>query len=137
MENQFTLLTEFQYSSEAFICKGKLESSGIPVFMRDQHTVDTNPMLSTAIGGVKLYVNSEDYDRAREILSEISRLSIDDSGHLMKCPNCGAQKSELVTTIKDTKTLLAFLFSILFVLIPFYAKHTYRCLECKFEFTQK
>jgi len=137
MENQFELLTEFQYSSEAFICKGKLESSGIPVFMRDQHTVDTNPMLSNAVGGVKLYVRTEDYNKAKEILSEIGTLAIDDTGDLLKCPNCGAQKCEMVTTIKDAKTMLAFLFAVLFVLIPFYTKHTYKCLECKFEFTPK
>jgi len=52
----FTLIGRFQYSSEATIYKGKIESEGIEVYMRDTATVDANPLYSNAIGGVKLYV---------------------------------------------------------------------------------
>ena len=48
----FTKIGQYQYSSEAFIYKGKLEAEGIEVFVRDNHTVDTDPLVSNAIGGV-------------------------------------------------------------------------------------
>ena len=70
-EEQFHLLRRFQYSSEAIIYQGKLESQGIEVFLRDNHTIDTNPLYSNAVGGVKLYVRSEDVERANQILEEI------------------------------------------------------------------
>ncbi len=39
--NKFRKIGQFQYSSEAYIYKGKLESEGISVFIRDNHTVDS------------------------------------------------------------------------------------------------
>ncbi|MBC7655284.1 MAG: DUF2007 domain-containing protein, partial [Oligoflexus sp.] len=48
----FKIIATYQYTSEAIIFKGKLESEGIEVFMRDNNTVDTNPLYSNAVGGV-------------------------------------------------------------------------------------
>ena len=59
-EEQFQLLRRFQYSSEAIIYQGKLESQGVEVFVRDNHVIDSNPLYSNAVGGVKLYVKTED-----------------------------------------------------------------------------
>ena len=57
----FKIIATYQYTSEAIIFKGKLESEGIEVFMRDNNAVDTNPLYSNAVGGVKLFVKSEDF----------------------------------------------------------------------------
>jgi len=133
-DDTFKKIGEYQYSSEAFIYKAKLESEEIEVFVRDNHTIDTDPFLSNAIGGVKLFVRQEDYDNAMAILSEISKFSMDDKGELIRCPKCGAEKIQLLTTIKDLKSLLSFLFSFLIVVLPFYNKYKYRCETCHFEF---
>lgn len=134
MDENFKLVRSYQYSSEAQIFCGKLESEGVEVYVRDMNTVDSNPIWSNAVGGVKLYVKSEDLEKANKILSSISQFSVDEHNELIKCPNCGAEEIEMVTSIKDIKTLLAFIFSLLFVLIPFYSKHRYKCNKCKFEF---
>ncbi|RKR10429.1 putative signal transducing protein [Flavobacterium sp. 90] len=134
MEENFKLVKSFQYSSEAQIFSGKLESEGIEVYLRDNNIVDSNPIWSNAVGGVKLFVKSEDFEKANIILSDISQFSFDENNRLLKCPNCGAEEIEMVTTIRDNKTFFAFLFSLLFVLLPLYAKHRYKCNKCKFEF---
>lgn len=135
MENgTFKKIGQFQYSSEAYIYKGKLESEGIEVFIRDNHTIDSDPLVSNAIGGVKLFVQQEDYEKAMTILSEISKFSIDDKGELVKCPNCGTEKIQLLTTIKDFKSFISFLFSILLIALPFYNRYKYKCEACNFEF---
>lgn len=129
------MLAEFQYSSEAEIYKGKLEASGIEVFLRDQFTVDANPIWSNAVGGVKLYVRTEDATQAQTILDEIAQFSVDDNGKEIQCPNCGASKAELVTTVKDRKSFGSFIVSVLlFGAMPLYVKYIYRCLECQSEF---
>jgi predicted RNA-binding Zn-ribbon protein involved in translation (DUF1610 family) len=133
-EEQFQLLRRFQYSSEAIIYQGKLESQGIKVFIRDNHMVDTNPLYSNAVGGVKLYVRSEDVDRATQILQEISMYSVDDQNKLIKCPNCGAEQAEMVTSIGSIKMLIAYAISVLLVLLPFSTRHKYKCSNCKYEF---
>ena len=133
-ETTFQKIAAFQYSSEASIFKGKLESEGIRVFMRDNNTVDANPMYSNAIGGIKLFVKNEDFAKAEMVLSGISAYSLNENNEFIQCPKCGAKKIEMVTSIKDLKTLFVFIFSILFVLMPIYSKHRYKCDKCNFEF---
>ncbi|MBC7749687.1 MAG: DUF2007 domain-containing protein [Methylotenera sp.] len=133
-ESIFKLIGIYQYSSEAIIFKGKLESEGIEVFMRDNNTIDANPMYSNAIGGVKLFVRNEDFIEASRIISQISRYSLSEENQLIKCPKCGVEQINMVTSINDLKSLLSFVFSLLIVVIPFYSKHKYKCDNCKFEF---
>jgi predicted RNA-binding Zn-ribbon protein involved in translation (DUF1610 family) len=133
-ESTFQKIATFQYSSEAIIFKGKLESEGIEVFMRDNNTVDSNPLYSNAVGGVKLFVKNDDFDKATDIFSNISQYSLDDNEKLIKCPKCGAEQIDMVTSIKDLKSFLVFLFSVFLIAIPFYSKHKYKCDNCKFEF---
>jgi DNA-directed RNA polymerase subunit RPC12/RpoP len=130
----FTLIGRFQYSSEAIIYQGKLESEGIEVFMRDIAIVDANPLYSNAVGGIKIYVKNEDTAAAKRILAQISEFSLDDNNQLIKCPNCGAEKIEMMTSVKDIKSLLAFVFSALISIYPFHTKYKYKCQSCKFEF---
>ena len=130
----FKLIRRYQYSSEAIIFKGKLESEGISVFIRDNNTIDAYPLYSNAVGGVKLFVKNDEFIKANEILSQVSEYSLDEMNQLVHCPKCDYKQIKMTTSIKDTKNLLAFIFSILFVLMPFYSKHKYRCSKCKFEF---
>lgn len=133
-ETEFKKLGEYQYSYEANIYKTKLESNGIKVIIRDNFTVDANPLISNAIGGVKLYVRTEDYAIAKKILESISDYSVDEDGKSINCPKCGEDKIRFQTTIKDFKSVIALIFSFMFVIIPFYNKYKYKCLNCNFEF---
>ena len=133
-KSELKLIGRYQYSVEALLFKGKLESEGIEVFIRDNNTVDSNPLYSNAIGGVKLYVYHYDFAKATTIFSDISQYSLDDNIKLKKCPKCGAEQIEMVTSINDVKSLFFFLFSVFLLVIPFYSKHLYKCDNCKFEF---
>lgn len=113
MGEHFELIGRYQYTSEALIIKGKLEAEGISVFMRDNNTVDANPLYSNAIGGVKLFVNRDDYLKAMEIISQVSKYSLDDANERMKCPNCGAEQINMRTSISDYKSLLVYIFSVI------------------------
>ncbi len=133
-EKVFKKIASFQYTSEAIIYKGKLESEGIEVFLRDNLTIDADPLVSNAIGGVKLCVKQQDEQKALAVLNDISAYSLDDSGNAITCPNCGSTKVDFFTTVHDLKSLLSFLFSVLLVLLPFYTKYKYKCSACHFEF---
>lgn len=137
MTDTFTTIARFQYSSEAQIIKGRLEAEGIEVFLSDNLTIDTDPLVSNAIGGVKLKVLSEQRDEAIEILESIRKYSLDDEGNSINCPNCKSEKIELFSTIKDAKSLIWFIFGVLFSSLPFYTRHKYRCDECQTEFDLK
>ncbi|POS02939.1 putative signal transducing protein [Flavobacterium croceum DSM 17960] len=138
MENtKFKIIGVYNYSAEAFIFKSKLEANGIAVFIKDNFTIDADPLYSQAIGGVKIYVHENEFDKAKKILSEINPFSVDDNFKNITCPKCGEAKVELVTTIKDYKSFLSFLISSLFSLLPFYVKEKYKCSICGFEFDKK
>lgn len=120
-ENTFTKIAEFPYSAEAQIIRGKLESAGIGTYMRDGVTIDADPLLSQAIGGVKLFVRTEDFERAKALLTDVTLFPVEDAGEI-KCPNCdGAQAAQRMT--------LTALFRRLFS-----SKTPHRCHDCGTEF---
>ncbi|WP_298237568.1 DUF2007 domain-containing protein [uncultured Algibacter sp.] len=141
MNNTFKTIARFQYSSEAEIIKGRLEADGIQVFLSDNLTIDTDPLVSNAIGGVKLKVLSNQAEEAEQILESINKYSVDDNGSTINCPNCNSEKTQLYSTVKDGKSFFAFIFALilnLFVnILPFYTKHKYKCEDCKTEFDLK
>ena len=141
MAETFTTVAKFQYSSEAQIIKGRLEAEGIQVFLSDNLTIDTDPLVSNAIGGVKLKVLSHQASEAKEILDSIRKYSVNDDGNAINCPNCNSEKIELFSTVKDIKSLIAVVFAFITTLfvstLPLYTKHKYRCEDCNIEFDLK
>jgi hypothetical protein len=141
MSETFKTIARFEYSSEAQIIKGRLEAEGIQVFLFDNLTIDTDPLVSHAIGGVKLKVLSEQVLEAQHVLESINKYSVDDAGNALTCPNCNSDKTQLCTTVKDGKSFFAFIFALLLnlfvIILPFYTKHKYRCEDCKTEFDLK
>lgn len=132
--SKFHKIAVYQYTTEALLFKGKLESEGIEVFLQDENTINTDPLLSNAIGGVKLLVRKEDVMFAKQILNSIPDYSVDEHGDLLKCPKCGEQKIDYLTSVTDFKSLISFIFGLLLNIFPFYTKYKYRCENCNFEF---
>ena len=132
--SKFYKIANYQYSSEAYLFKAKLESEGIEVFLQNENTVNTEPAWSNAIGGVKLFVFADDVMKAKQILDSIPEYSFDDTGELLVCPNCGSDKTKMFTTIKDVKSFFAFIYGLITLSMPFYSKHKHKCESCNFEF---
>lgn len=136
-ESTFVTIARYQYSSEAQIVKGRLEADGIRVFLKDNITIDTDPLVSNAIGGIKLKVSSEDEKAAKEILKSIKAYAVDDNGNPILCPNCGKNEVELYSSIDSLKAFLSFLVGILTFTLPFHTRYKYICGNCKTEFPVK
>ena len=66
----WTKIISFTYPHEAHMAKAKLESEGIEVQIRDELTAQVNNFYSGAIGGVKLFVQQSDFEKAYHILLE-------------------------------------------------------------------
>ena len=137
MKDTFVTIARYQYSSEAQIVKGRLETDGIKVFLKDNITIDTDPLVSNAIGGIKLKVSSKDEKVAKEILKSIKAYAVDDSGNPILCANCGRNEVELYSTIDGLKAFLSFVIGILTFTLPFHTRYKYICGNCKTEFPVK
>ena len=134
MKDTFTTIARFQYSSEAHIVKGKLNSEGIDAFLVDDMTIDVDPLVSHAIGGVKLKVPTIQLEKAAQILESVHKYSIDDNGNNVICPNCKSNKVNFVTTVKDQRGFIFFIIAFLYTMFPFFIKSVYKCENCKKEF---
>ena len=134
MKDTFVTIARYTYSSEAQIIKGRLEAEDIQVFLRDNITIDTDPLVSHAIGGVKLKVLAKDENKARDILESITKFSVDDDGNLIRCPNCKKEKIELYSTINNLKSFFHFLIGFISGTLPFSARYEYRCIDCSAHF---
>jgi DNA-directed RNA polymerase subunit RPC12/RpoP len=120
MEEKFYQLASFEYAADVQIIKGKLESEGIPVFLRDENTLNSDPLISNAIGGVKLQVYSKDKERALAIYNEVRAYALDENDQPIVCPNCKASRSEVYYNRKG----------VFYKLFPFFEKRKYKCLNC-------
>lgn len=137
MAQKFTTIAKYQYTSEALIIKGRLEADGIQVFLSDNLTIDTDPLVSNAIGGVKLKVFTEDAFKARTILNKISKYSTDNDGNLLECPECKSHKIQLFSSITSFKSFFAFILGVLFGTLPIHACYKYQCDSCNTNFDFK
>jgi hypothetical protein len=62
-------LAAFSKPIDAHLLIAKLEGSGVRAFARDEHMVTLDWLASNAIGGVKVDVADEDYDRALAVMA--------------------------------------------------------------------
>jgi len=122
MTIEFYTITSSTYPADIQILKGKLESEGIPVFLRDENTINTDPLISDAIGGVKLQVYESDKEKAIAIYKQLKSYVADEDGNLVACKNCGRKQLEVVY-LRNT---------VFYKLFPFFEPKKYRCDHCKF-----
>lgn len=121
MIDNYKVLTTFPYSTEAQITKAKLESEGLSVMLLDEKTIDSDPLISQAIGGVKLLVALQDFEKAVLIFNEIRPYELDASGNPMHCLSCNS--SHILIAPLERKTIFHMLF-------PFFEKTKHICNTC-------
>lgn len=121
MKDSFTTVAVFQYSAEAQIIKGRLEAEKINVFLADEYTVDTDPLVSNAIGGVKLQVYTEQVEEAKDIIRTI------DASLLVTpivCLSCKSSNFKLRMSFKN----------LFLKLVPVNGLFEYSCINCNSNF---
>jgi len=120
MSETFYTIAAFEYAADVQIIKGKLESEGISVFLKDENTLNSDPLISNVVGGVKLQVYESQKEQALVIYNEIRAYALDGNNEPIVCPNCKAKKSEAFYTRKG----------IFYKLFPFFEPRKYKCLQC-------
>lgn len=122
MQDNHTILAVFEYSTEAQVVKTKLESEDIRAILMDEKTIDSDPLISQAIGGVKLIVHNNDLEKAITIYNEIRNYTKDENGNNIYCPKCNSTKI-LVADLQRK--------NIFFMLFPFFESRKLICNDCK------
>ena len=66
----FVRIAAFDDYISAHIALGRLKDEYINCYLQDENTVTIDPLLSNAIGGIKLMVAAPQAERALQILNE-------------------------------------------------------------------
>ena len=125
MNDHYTVLAVFEYSTEAQTYKSKLDSENIKTMLADEKTIDSDPLISLAIGGVKLLVHNNDFERATEIYNDIRPYRQDENGKDLHCPSCNSNRILMAPPNRE---------KFLYMLFPFFEKSKNICNNCKTEF---
>jgi hypothetical protein len=100
-------LTKVSYIHEADMICMKLETAGIQSFIADEALSSVYPLYSGALGGIRIQINEDDLEHAREILGDTTAV---DTG-MFKCPKCSSDSIEYENVSKRSAFLSLFLVS--------------------------
>ena len=116
-------LTTVTWLHEADALCMRLNAEGIDAFIPDQHTVLTNAMYGNAIGGLRVQVNAQDYERAKEILQGMIPPA---AKGMFICSSCN---SDSISYEKYSKRV-AFLMLLLLGIPLLWRKRQFSCNAC-------
>ena len=125
---QTVILKTFDNYFTANITLTRLQDLGINCYLKDEYTVTIDPILSNAIGGIKLAVDTRDSEKAIELLKEFQ----EEYMKAIACPICG--KNNIISVPKQGAG--NFITAILTWIISSYAvssENIYQCQDCGYE----
>ncbi len=128
----FVQVRSFDNYVNANLQLSMLQDEGIQCYLKDEYTITIDPLLSPAIGGMKLMVYESQSQRAIELIEAADKNFV----HTFGCPHCGKHSLELVTEIKKPSGLWQ---RIMFQLINGQGeevKRYYQCTSCQSKFDE-
>lgn len=124
----WTVIASYSYPYEAQIAKSRLVSVGIPVYIENEHMVNTDWLYSNALGGVKLLVPEQFKKDALYLISHDFSQDVDSEFELNtpKCPKCNSDEIEPFTKGKRS----AFFMTLILGFPIAKHEHGYKCKNC-------
>ncbi|MFV5694173.1 DUF2007 domain-containing protein [Flavobacterium sp. LB3P122] len=68
----FQTIASFNYSHEIIVLKHILDQEGISYFFENEMTLSVAPFYSNALGGIKLKVHLNDFEKVQQILDRLN-----------------------------------------------------------------
>ncbi len=125
---ELVTVNSFDNYFSANILLTRLQSEGIECYLKDENTVTIDPILSNAIGGIKLVVKKEDEERVAKLLRAYH------IEYLLSatCPECGSNSFNHIAKPGVTNYLTAIL-TWLFSSYAVATEYVYQCGNCGYE----
>lgn len=132
--SKYRTIAVFTYPAEAAVIKSKLQSEQIPVFLKDEFTIATDPFATNALGGVKMYVYKEDVLKAVGIIEQYNPQITQRITQLIICPNCKKRNVREQSDILTATTFAQQCKAVLLSIYPFSNHKNYSCNNCSHKF---
>ena len=122
---QTVVLKTFDNYFSANIILTRLQDAGINCYLKDEYTVTIDPIISNAIGGIKLTVDTADVEDAMQLLNRFH----EEYMRAATCPKCN-KNGMIEVQVQSSKNIIT---SILTRIISSYAiaaEYAYECRHC-------
>ena len=123
-------LRSFDNYIEANIVLSMLRDSDIVCHLKDENIITIDPLLSPAIGGMKLMVHHSQVERAWDMIEKAEQQYLKD----IPCPVCKAHALKTESITRHHKCKLGALASMLLNGHPVEITKIYRCSNCGYDF---
>ena len=114
----------------AHIAMGRLEEDGIRCWLKDENTVTIDPILTNAVGGIKLMVDRQEAERAAGIL----RVLINQDRAMHPCPKCGSLNIEFVSTPRKASNWASVIIGFFVTSYAIPVDKVFHCFNCGHEY---
>ena len=130
MKMKFKQIASFDNYIDAHILLGLLESENIVVWLQDENIVTINPMLSNAVGGIKVMVYESQAARAEQIIkTQKEKIQTEHA-----CPYCHSYNVQYVSTPKKPGNWLSFIWGVLTATYAPPVEKVWHCFDCGKEY---
>ena len=126
----FVELRSFDNYIEANIVLNMLRHSNISCHLKDEYTVTIDPLLSPALGGMKLMVHTSQVERAWDMMDEAEQQYL----RSIPCPVCKMHALKIISVTRKHKCKLAALASMLLNGKSVELSKIYQCGSCGYDF---
>jgi predicted RNA-binding Zn-ribbon protein involved in translation (DUF1610 family) len=117
----------------AHIAMGRLEEDGFNCWLKDENTVTIDPILTNAVGGIKLMVEETGAQKAVDILKQLQQ----DHKAKIVCPKCGSHNIEVVSTPRKASNWLSAIITFTFSNFALAVETVNHCFDCGNEFAEE
>lgn len=129
---EFIILNSYNNYIEAHIAKGVLEEQGIRCWLKDENTITIDPILTNAVGGIKIMIAKEDEQKAVGNLNKLRN----EQKLTVICPACGSNNIELVSTPRKTYNWISAISTFFLGSFAIVIEKVNHCFDCKHEFRE-
>ena len=115
------------------MAKSFLSSHGIESFIKDEHIVSMNWLYSNVVGGVKLMVKEQDFEKAQKLLADVDAQEFSLNDNLVQgipCTQCTSTQTEIINEPGRKYSLLGILGLGTFLPLPFLNYEEWKCHSC-------
>lgn len=126
----FVVLNAYNNYIDAHIARGVLEGEGINCWLKDENTITIDPILTNAVGGIKIMVAKPQAERAWEILSNLKK----EQQLAVACPKCGSHNIELISTPRKAMNWLSAITTFFLGNYAITTDIVHHCFDCSHEF---
>src|SRR4051812_6169429 len=125
-------LRSFDNYIEANIVMNMLRHSGINCHLKDENIITIDPLLSPALGGMKLMVHHVDAEKAWDLMDRAEQEYL----RQIPCPVCKSHRLQAISITREHKCRLAALVSMLLNGHSVEMRKIYRCANCGYDFKE-